>query len=45
MKNLDNKELEEITGGFNVWVAVGIAAMITFVSGIVDGIVHPNKCT
>lgn len=44
MEKLDKKSLERITGGFSAWVAIGVAATIVFVTGIIDGIVHPNKC-
>ncbi len=44
MKKLDNKKLERIEGGFSTWAALGIASIVIFVSGLVDGIVHPKSC-
>ena len=45
MKNLNNVELKEISGGgVNFGIAVGIAAGITFLIGLIDGIVRPLKC-
>lgn len=45
MKNLNNKELMDVNGGgFNLGIALGIAAGITFLIGLIDGIVRPLKC-
>ena len=44
MKQLNNKELEKIQGGFSAWMALGIAATILFASGVLEGIVHPKGC-
>ena len=44
MKRLDNKELERIEGGISAWAALGIASIVIFVSGVIDGIVHPKSC-
>lgn len=45
MKKISNKELEKITGGeLSVWVYVVTAAIVTFVSGIIDGYTHPKSC-
>ena len=45
MKNLNSNEMKEISGGgFNFGLAVGIAAGITFLIGLIDGIVRPLKC-
>lgn len=45
MKVLKNEEMERISGGFSAWVALGIAAALVYVSGIIDGIVHPKACS
>lgn len=44
MKKLTNQELEKIHGGFSVWMALGIAATIIFLSGFFQGIAYPKEC-
>lgn len=44
MKELNNLELEKVQGGFSVWIALGIASLILFVSGVLEGVVHPKSC-
>lgn len=45
MKNLNDKELMNINGGgVNIGAIVGIAAGITFLIGLIDGIIRPLKC-
>ena len=45
MKNLNDKELRKIDGGgINIGAIVGIAAGITFIIGLIDGIIRPLKC-
>jgi len=44
MRHLNNESLERITGGLSTWAAIGISAIVIFLAGVVDGIVHPNKC-
>ena len=44
MKDIDKKDLENITGGFSVWVGIGIAALVVFLSGVLEGITNPDKC-
>lgn len=45
MKNLTNEELKNVNGGgINIGVIAGIAAGITFIVGIIDGIIRPLKC-
>ncbi len=45
MKNLTDKELANIDGGaFKIGIFVGVAAGITFLIGLVDGIMRPLKC-
>ena len=45
MKKLKNEEMERISGGFSTWAAIAIAAAVIYVSGIIDGIVHPKACS
>ena len=45
MIEINNDELRQVDGGaFNVGIAVAIAAGITFIVGVIDGIVRPLKC-
>ena len=45
MKDLKDKELMNIEGGaIKIGLVVGIAAGITFIVGLIDGIIRPLKC-
>lgn len=45
MKNLNDKELMNVNGGgINIGIVVGIAAGVTFLIGVIDGIIRPLKC-
>ncbi len=45
MKDLTNKELNEINGGgINLGIGVLIGAGITFLIGVIDGFFRPLKC-
>lgn len=46
MKNIETEKLNNIRGGFtmNGWVALGIAAAVVFISGIIEGITNPERC-
>jgi len=45
MNNLSDKELMSINGGgINIGLVVGIAAGVTFLIGLIDGIIRPLKC-
>ncbi len=44
MEEIKTKDLENITGGFSVWMGVGIAAIVVFLAGVLEGITNPNKC-
>lgn len=44
MEEVKKRELENITGGFSVWMGVGIAALVVFLSGVLEGITNPDKC-
>lgn len=46
MKLLNEEELTKISasGGIGVAIAIGIAAAVVFVVGIIDGFVNPNAC-
>lgn len=45
MKRIEESELKEINGGISGWGFVGICAIGTLVIGILNGIVHPAKCS
>lgn len=45
MKEINNNELKNIDGGgISFSAIVGIATGITFLIGVIDGIVRPLKC-
>lgn len=45
MKKLDNNEMKTIIGGgISLGVVAAIVAGITFVTGIIDGIIRPMGC-
>lgn len=43
---LKDKELEKVKGGAvpYVWIGIAIAALIIFISGVIDGITNPKPC-
>ena len=41
---LTKKELNEISGGISIKLAIIIGGAITFIIGIIDGIIRPLKC-
>ena len=44
MKPLSQESLKNMKGGFSIWAGVGIGALVIFLSGIIDCIVHPKAC-
>lgn len=45
MKNISNEKLKEIKGGGINWgLAAGIGAVVSFIVGVVDGLINPKKC-
>ncbi len=45
MRELEDKKLNLVVGGgFNIGIGIGIVAGITFLIGVIDGIVRPLKC-
>ncbi len=41
MRSLANDELRNVTGGFSVLGAISIAAIIVFLSGVLNGFTDP----
>jgi len=45
MKKLTNNEMKKIDGGgFNIGLWFGIGAGVSFLIGLIDGLVRPLKC-
>lgn len=45
MKKIDNNKLKEIKGGGINWsLAAGVGAIVSFLIGIVDGMINPKAC-
>jgi hypothetical protein len=44
MTRLNDVALERITGGFSAWIALGIAATVVFICGVISGITNPSQC-
>ena len=45
MEKINEDKLEQIKGGTTegVWIGIGVAALCIFISGIIQGIVNPEK--
>lgn len=41
---LEDRELIKVTGGFSVWGGIAIAAIIVFISGVLEGFTNPGRC-
>ena len=44
MNKIKENKLKQIRGGFGFWGIAGIISACVFISGVLDGIVHPKKC-
>ena len=45
MKKIDNEHLKEINGGGINWgTLAGIGAFASFLIGVIDGLMNPQKC-
>ena len=44
MEKVNNLELQKITGGVSALALVGIAALLIFISGVLDGFTNPGRC-
>lgn len=41
---VNNNDLKRITGGISTLGMIGIAALIIFISGVIEGITNPGRC-
>ena len=41
---INNNDLKRITGGISALGMIGIAALIIFISGVIEGITNPGRC-
>ena len=46
MRVIQENQLEKIKGGatISVWTGIAVAAIVVFISGIIEGITNPTKC-
>ncbi len=45
MQNIDNKEMEKITGGADLaGIALVVTAIVIFISGFINGYTNPERC-
>ena len=44
MRLLTEMETQKIRGGFSIWTGLGIAAIVVFIVGIIDGYINPKEC-
>ena len=46
MKEIEQENLDKITGGaaISIWTGLVIAAIVVFISGVIEGITNPERC-
>lgn len=46
IEKINDKELEKINGGgtAGIWIGLGVAAALVFISGVIEGISNPKNC-
>lgn len=44
MVQIQSDELDKVVGGGSVWIGVAVAAVIVFLSGVIEGITNPGRC-
>jgi len=44
MKEIEDKELENIRGGASAWIYFGLGAALVFIIGVFDGFTRPLSC-
>ena len=47
IKKVEDNDLEKVNGGSLEWVGVGlaIAALVVFLSGVIEGFTNPGRCS
>lgn len=48
LKEIKEEKLDTIKGGMSVspvWIGIGIAALVVFISGVIEGITNPGRCS
>ena len=44
MIQIENNELVQIMGGNSILIGVAVAAIVVFISGVIEGITNPGRC-
>jgi len=46
IKIIEEKQLNQIKGGatISVWTGIVVAAIVIFISGVIEGITNPERC-
>ena len=45
MNKINNEKMQNIKGGgINLGLAAGVGAFVSFIVGVIDGIINPAKC-
>ncbi len=46
IKIINVEEQEKIKGGaaISIWTGIMISALVVFISGVIEGIAHPERC-
>ncbi len=46
IKIIQEEKLERIKGGatISIWAGIAVAAIVIFISGIIEGITNPERC-
>ena len=48
MQKIEEEKLEKIKGGEGiaaVWIGIAVASALIFISGIIEGLTNPQKCS
>lgn len=47
MSIIDEDKLEKIKGGatVSIWTGIVVTAIVVFISGVIEGITNPSKCS
>ena len=46
IQKIEKEQLEKIKGGatITIWTGIAIAAIVVFLSGVIEGITNPERC-